>query len=297
MSKFKYRSNSSEAADSVGSTRGNFDSMFKDGIETYKPEEGRNRIRVLPRTWTDEHGPRHWAFPVFINWDVGDRQSYLSRHHMLNEPDPIHDAYLKARGEGDEEYAKQLKASKQVITWVIDRNNPDKGPLLWRMPLTKIHNEIKARSQDPDTGEVLPVDHPEDGYDITFERQGSGMTTAYIGVDIARKASPLSSNDREMEEWLDFIEENPIPAVLKYYSCDHIEKAFKGTSPHKHDDDDDEDEEPPRTRSSRRSDPEPDEDADDLDELDEPEEEPRRARGKLKDDVDEGLSRRRRARS
>ncbi len=83
---------------------------------------------------------------------------------------------------------------------------------------------------DKDTGEVLPIDHPEDGYDVTFEKNGTGMKTRYEGVSIARRSSPLGKR-----EWLEFAMDNPIPDQLVYYPYEHIAKAFGGKSAHSSD--------------------------------------------------------------
>src|SRR5271163_3845810 len=41
------------------------------------------------------------------------------------------------------------------------------------------------------------------------------------------------------EEWLDFIEQNPLPSILNFYEYDHIKASFDGQIG-KFDDDDDE---------------------------------------------------------
>ena len=34
-------------------------------------ETGAQHIRILPRTWNDDEGPRHWGFEAFLHYGVG----------------------------------------------------------------------------------------------------------------------------------------------------------------------------------------------------------------------------------
>lgn len=318
---FSYRENTAAAARKASSGAGDYDSPFKREIRLWKPKEGKNVVRILPRTWDDESGPPHWAFEVYLHYDIGpDNAAYLCPLKMQEQECPVCNERNRLASEGDERGASDLRASKAMMAYIIDRNNEAEGVQLWRMPWSSIHNEISDRSEDED-GELLKIDHPDDGYDITFKRTGTMKKTTYTSVDIDRRSSPLTDDDVLYDEWLDFIEEHPIPGILNFYSTEYIEKVFAGTKADSGDEDEDdieeeyrprrrrkgrseldeeelddeeededEDEEEYRPRRSRRSRSEPDDDElDDEDEDDDPE--PRRSRRKSRRDVqddDEG---------
>ena len=131
------------------------------------------------------------------------------------------------------------------------------------MPWT-MDRDFSIQSRDKSSGEIYYVDDPEEGYDFHFTREGSGMKTRYVGFQIARRDTPLSKDEENAEEWLDYIAKNPLTECLNYYEIEHIEAAFAGAKKADDDDDDDEEEEEaPRTRRSRKGREEVDDDEDD----------------------------------
>lgn len=204
------------------SGRGDFDRLLKDGVKMWKPNDGDNRIRILPPTW---EGAKHYGLDIFVHYGVGpDRGSYLCLQKMLDKPDPIAEEHAEARRDGDDEYAKEIEAKKRVLVYLIDRDNEKEGVQAWAMPWT-VDRDIMAVSIDKSSGEVLPIDHPEEGYDVSFEKTGSKDRTKYIGIQIARRSSPLGK-----KAWLEYAMDNPLPDQLLYFSYEHIAKAFGGGS-------------------------------------------------------------------
>ena len=233
--KFKYRERDSSTTAKRATQRGNeYPSVLKDGVKEYRPQEGKHRIRVLPPTWDD---PEHFAYDIHINYRVGaDGHSYLSRSKMLNEDDPILEERERANRDGDEEYAKSLVAKRRCAMYVIDRKEEDSGPQLWLAPWT-FDRDLSAQALDDETGAVLALDHPDEGYDISFSIEGKGLNKKYTGVSIARRDSDLG---RDGAAWLEQIEENPVPECLVFASYEDIAKAFTGgANKPKRDDDDD----------------------------------------------------------
>lgn len=232
---YEYQPRSRESADKRSSQGANdFDKILKDHIKMWKPNDGDNRIRILPPTWDKAE---HFGLDIFVNYGVGpDRQSYLDLSKMKGEPDPIAEARddakrdLNASGGNDkelEQYVKDLTSKKRVLVYLVDREHPKDGVQAWAMPWGMDRDIVKV-SVDKQTGEVLPIDHPEDGYDVEFEKKGAGMRTEYLGVAIARRSTPLGD-----DRWLDFAMDNPLPDQLQFYSYDHIAKAFGGGGSHK----------------------------------------------------------------
>lgn len=228
--RFEYEARDDAETKRRGQRRGgDFDRLMKDHIKVYTPRDGDNRVRILPPTWK---GAKHYGLDVHVHYGVGpDRGSYLCLQKMKGEPDPIAEEHAQARRDGDDEYAKKIEAKARLLVYLIDRDNEKEGVQAWFMPWT-MDRDISQVSQDKDTGEVLRIDHPDDGYDVLFTKTGTKDRTKYGGIAIARRSSPLGK-----DEWLDFAMDNPLPDQLQYYSYDHIAKAFgSGPAPEREDD-------------------------------------------------------------
>lgn len=246
-----------------------FDGIFTPGLPTFKPKEGENQVRILPSG--DEDNP-DWDLIVHTHYDVGpDNARYLCLAKMKEEECPVCEAKAEAV---DEDEADKLRVAKGAICWVIDRDNEKAGPQLWSIPFTKVRNEIHARSIDKKSRTPLLIDHPEEGYDVLFNRKGTDQRTQYTGVEVDRDPTPLHDNEKLQQRWLDFVAEHPLADCLKYYDYDYIKKTLYGKSAKKKDDDEDE---APRRRLRK----------DDDDEDDKPSRSSRRGRASADDDDDE----------
>lgn len=239
-SRFQYRERDASSARKRAESSGkDFDRYLQDVADAYAVNDGDNVVRLLPPTWDDAE---HYGHDIYVHYEIGpDKGTYLCLNKMKGEKCPICEERKRAQNEGDEEYAKKLEPKKRVLVYVIDRNKEKEGIKVWAMPWTLDRDIVKV-SVDKRTGEVLPIDHPDDGYDVMFERTGKGPRTEYVGVSIDRKSSPLDD-----DKALDFAQEHPLPTLLKFYSYDHIASVFGGGSPSAggrdrgRDDDDDDD--------------------------------------------------------
>ena len=292
---------------------GNFDTIFKPQFKSWKPKEGKNRIRILPPTWK---GAKHYGLDIYVNYSIGpDKQSYLSLSKHNKGDDPLAEARREAQREGDKEYAKALNPSQRILYWIIDRMDEEEGPQLWAAPFTFDKN-LANMCIDEDTKDVIEVDSPTDGRDIRFYREGSGLNTDYPPAKMKLlEASPIHDDEGQENEWLDFVAENPLPDVLNFYPYDHIKAQFDGQSARPDEDDekpsktkpakDEDDDEAPPPRSRQRAKPTDDDDDEDAEEKpsrrvarkpepeedDEPEEKPaRRVRSRVPVDDEEDES-------
>lgn len=222
--RFEYRQRDASSARKRAESSGkDFDRYLQDVADAYAVNDGDNVVRILPPTWDDAE---HYGHDIYVHYEIGpDKGTYLCLNKMKGEKCPICEERKRAQNEGDEEYAKKLEPKKRVLVYVIDRNKEKEGIKVWAMPWTLDRDIVKV-SVDKRTGEVLPIDHPDDGYDVMFERTGKGPRTEYVGVSIDRKSSPLD-NDKA----LDFAQEHPLPSLLKFYPYDHIASVFDGGSP------------------------------------------------------------------
>jgi hypothetical protein len=220
---YQYRARSVEETEERGAM-GNqdYDKLLKPPHRSYKVRDGDNRIRIAPPTW---EGAKHYGLDVWVHYNVGpDRASYLcpNKHGDGNCPICAERAAIRSDSDADEKYVKELEPKRRVLVYLVDREAERDGLQPWFMPQS-LDKDIVKVSVDKDTREVLPIDHPEDGYDIIFEKSGSKLTTKYDGVQIARRSSPLGKR-----AWMEDAMDKPLPELLQVYPSEHIEKVFAG---------------------------------------------------------------------
>lgn len=264
---FKYRPRKEEEVDRRANQQGNdfINFLIKD-FPAYASRDGENWVRFLPPTWEDA---RHYGLDVYVHYGIGpDNGSVLCNNKMNNTKCPICEARVKAERAGNEELAKELRITKRVLVWLLDMKDEEKGPQLWAMPWT-VDRDVSKISRDRRSGELYVIDRPNDGYDVTFEKSGKGITTKYSGFQIARRPSSVD------EDHLDYVDENPLPIVLLERSYAEVKELFEGGTDPDEDDEkpakrprDREEERPTRTRdrdedrptrTARRSEPEEEE--------------------------------------
>ena len=218
---FAYKARSTQAANERLNryNTGNRDTFVPADLEVWQPKEGDNWIRLLHPPW---EGAEHYAYDLYIHYEVGpDKNTYLCVEKMKGQECELCNELRKAQASGDTEYARALESSLRLAAWIIDREDEKKGVQLW-LYAPSIDREILEQARDRRTGEILMVDHPEEGFDIEFVRKGKGMLTKYTGVKLARQPSAVEP------KWLQFITEKPLDSIWKFYDNEHIMTAFGG---------------------------------------------------------------------
>jgi hypothetical protein len=222
---FVYHPRSAEAIKARAErTGGRFDSPFKDNTDTFRPKVGDNLIRILPPTW-EPHD--HYGFQIWVHRRIGpDSSTYLCPREMLNKKCPVCEAEKESRDAGETDEAKALAPAEQFVCWIVDRD--DDNPIAKIYPLSWTQDrDLAALCHNPRKGQVLLIDHPDKGYDIIIKRHGQGLNTKYqFAVD--REKTPISDDGKVQQEILDFITENPVPTMLKYYSYEYLENVLSG---------------------------------------------------------------------
>ena len=216
-------------------TGGAFESYIRDDIPVYKVKEGTNILRICPPPSRDYD---HFGIDIFTHFGIGvEKNTYLCLNKMLDNNCPVceeHGEVLSSFGgrqltDDDKNTLRPFNAGKRVLMYVVDRNEEDKGPQAWPSPWT-LDREITNQMQDKLTGEILYIDDPEVGFDINFSRQGTGIGTKYVGLQIARAQSALHRDERKAKEWLNFVSNNPLRDILVYREYDRIHKALHQTT-------------------------------------------------------------------
>ena len=233
----------------------NFDSVFKQGYDTFRPHDGDNLIRYLPATWDDFD---HYCYTAYEHRYVGSKNScYLCPKKMLNKRCPFCEAEKEALEAGEKDESKQLGAKERAIAWVLDRDADDpEKPRLWDNSRPEDSN-IACLCINERTGDVLMIDHPDNGFDVSFKRKkGAGkLNIDYYGHQIDRHESPICQSERTQDEILDYIEKHPVPECLRFYDYDYLKGVLYGTVADKDEALDSVEEEPPfdtKARGPRR---------------------------------------------
>jgi hypothetical protein len=231
---------------------GLYDSIFKQGFDTYRPKQGDNLIRYLPPTWDDSD---HYGYTAFVHRNIGpDNATYLCPRKMLNKPCPICEAQKEAKDAGESEEATALNTAERIISWVIDRDADDpEKPLLYDTSWTQ-DRDIVSLCVNERSGEILMIDHPDKGYDVTIKRTGTGMRTKYYGYAISRDDCPIHDSEKVQDEILEYVKDNPVPDTLNFYDYDYLSGVLSGKVSAKDEalDRDEDDPAPKRTNKAKQ---------------------------------------------
>jgi hypothetical protein len=195
-------------------------SFIREEYKIYKVRKGENLIRILPQDakWERED----YGETVFVHFGIGpDSASVLCNTRMGGGACCICEARAKAERAGDDRLANDLRITKRVVVWILDRKAQDDEPTLWSMPWT-VDKDITKASKDRMTGRTYTIEHPDEGYDIYFDKDGEGLATKYTGFQMAR------SPTRVPESALNFVSENPVLATLNQRSNEEVQAIFQG---------------------------------------------------------------------
>lgn len=263
MAKFEYQGRGRTAEDVTRYSRQSgsaYDSFLVEGAPFFKLREGTSTLRILPGSWKDiQKWDRGWHIPIYMHFSVGvGESSYLCPNMMLKQDCPICEAKLRAT-DRDEQF--NLTPGFRALCYVIDRERENEGPMIWSMP-KKVFLDINGRTKvNKNNDEIIYIDDPDHGYDITIKREGTDKKSQYSGIDIDRKESYLHENEKKQDAWLDYISDNPLPDMLQYYDYEHIKDVLMGGAEasegrgERRSSRREEPAEEPRGRSSRRDEP------------------------------------------
>ena len=94
--------------------------------------------------------------------------------------------------------AKKIKAKRRCYANVIDRANPENGPLVVGFGQTVEEALVEMRKDEEDGGNFL---HPVDGFDIKIARKGTTQFDTEYEV-IKSTECPLSEDVAQVNEWI-----------------------------------------------------------------------------------------------
>lgn len=139
--------------------------------EYWKPEDGKNVIRVLPAVEGDE-----FYKEVHTHYHVGADEKSVICAKTEERDCPICKELekLKKGSKTDKELADSMRSKKAYYLQIITPDEPD-SPKLYPAPQT-VFKGILDIILDPDYGDITDV---EEGREITIERTGKGLNTKY----------------------------------------------------------------------------------------------------------------------
>jgi hypothetical protein len=218
---FQYKKRDAGAWEKRASQQGgDYQGFIVDEAKVYTPKKGDNFVRILPPTFENAG---HYGIDVWVHYGIGpDRASAICLQKMKNMPCPLCEARARAERGGDEDLAGELKPSRRVMVYMLDRKDEAAGPQVWSMPWT-LDREVCKISRDKRTGQVYAIDDPNEGYDLSFEREGEGMMVKYAGIQLSRRPSSVD------EETLEYISTLPLPMVLRWREYQELHELFAGS--------------------------------------------------------------------
>jgi len=228
---FHYRTRSNEEMERrLNQSGSDFEHYIKDEYRLFRPQN-ENTIRVLPPSshWpiADKEAP-HWGLDVYVHFSIGPSQgSVICLDHGVPQIGrkglacPVCQEQKRAERAHDEVLARDLRPVKRVLTWILDRKDEPKGPLLWGMPFT-VDVSINKKAKDRGTGGWFLIDRPEDGYDIYIDKTGERLNTKYDVVGLADRPSPVA------DKWIEYVDQNPLHECLRWRDYDEIKRLFEG---------------------------------------------------------------------
>lgn len=227
-SKFKYEPIPDEAMHKATQSGGDFDSYLTDLVKFQKVDEGEHTFRIIPRTWGSKVWGVNWFVEGWLHRDIGpDMSAYLCPLKIKGNPCPICEAISEMDSDRDDKEIDKIKARRNYYAYIVDRKAPKEGIKVWRFGV-KLRRNLTLRCQDKQTGAWLQITDPNEGYDISFRREGSGLNTEYVGEDVARNPSPLSEKDTQQEAWLNFAADNPLPDQFVIQDYEYLDRIFRG---------------------------------------------------------------------
>lgn len=154
----------------------------KSDLPVFVPIDGDNQIRILP-CLSDDPNADLWGMTVWTYF-IQNRVYLSPRTFDENLRDPISEYFFELRDK-DPDAAKAYRGVKRNLMFILDFNEEVEGELkIWAAPPTLIDSFINL-SKNRGTGELIPLEDPDEGRIIYFTKSGTGVNTKYDGVQIA----------------------------------------------------------------------------------------------------------------
>ena len=162
---------------------------------TWKPEKGKNSIRILPNFAISKDPSERPFVPLYFYYDFG--QTWLAPY-QFDRPDPIHDMCMKLYKEKDDDskaLAKKLNGKLRIAVPVLVRGKESDGVKWWLFSKT-VYLKIDALYDDPDWGNISDLN---EGVDIVVEYTPDESNPVQSKTEIVpNRKSSVATNDPDV---------------------------------------------------------------------------------------------------
>lgn len=171
--------------------------LASSGRDVLRLKAGKNVVRFLPPLPGKGYGPKKTS-PFrsgrkhFVHPPGGGVVVFTCPWHEARKPCPAcqkADLLRKTGSSADLEAAKDFFAQRRVMASVVDREDPERGPVAFEFGIG-IHEDLIALRRDADCDFTDPS---EKGVDIIITRTGEGKNNTEYKVIASRHASPLGN--------------------------------------------------------------------------------------------------------
>jgi hypothetical protein len=118
MARVVYEKRSDEDNERAARKGGVYDSFISTDFKMFKPKEGENIVRLMPKSWPKEDNERwgkYWSIAVYVHYNVGpDEAAYLCLAKMKGERCPVCDV---RNATTDVEERNELRISEVHLAW------------------------------------------------------------------------------------------------------------------------------------------------------------------------------------
>lgn len=188
-----------------------------------------NYLRIVPPLADDDTpGVDEFGLPLQYHFIEGVGYQVCPKSPVVGEKTcPLCAVSSKFRS-SDPDLARELRAGRRRLIWVLDLNDKNSAVKLWSAPPTLIE-ELVTSARDRRTGRIISLVHPVHGHPFFFRRTGQGRDTRYVGIEIEKEELPLPG---EVAGHLRYFREIVVKPDLQLIQ-EFAESVASGSSPKK----------------------------------------------------------------
>ena len=199
----------------------------------WKPDEGTQRIRIVPYRWQKDYPFLELYFhyelpgPNYLSPISFDEEGEIGTDELVQRTDPIAEfAEEVRRNRGQEGYEmwKTLFPKRRTFAPVVVRGEEDQGVRFWGFGKT-VFEDLLEKFADPEWGDLSD---PQNGRDIKITyipRAQSDTNFPKTKTSVSPKKTALADDESELKRYYD--SQVPITDVFDVPTEDELEEALE----------------------------------------------------------------------
>jgi hypothetical protein len=185
----------------------------------WKPEEGKNVVRIVPYI----HQKEYPFIEAYFHWGIAKKRTLVSPV-TTGDADPIVEFADKLRSQGDKEsieLSKKLYPKMRTYVPVVVRGKEHEGVKFWGFGKT-VYEELLKIIADPDYGDITD---PSNGRDITVDfEKGKVPTDNKTSVRPKPNTSAITDDEDVIKKLAD--QPNFLEDIYQVNTYEDLEKAL-----------------------------------------------------------------------